>query len=71
MSSAARIYVVQAKAGGFTMVKAINQAQALRHVARNTYTVTVASALSVAENMQAGMKIDDATTPQKEIQLEE
>lgn len=53
------------------MVKAINQAQALRHVARNTYTVTVASALSVAENMQAGMKIEDATVPQKDLPLEE
>lgn len=61
MSSQERIYIVQAKAGGFEMVKAINQAQALRYVARNTYTVTVASALSVAENMQAGMKIEDAT----------
>lgn len=71
MSSQERIYLVQAKAGGFSMVKAINQAQALRHVARNTYTVTVASALSVAENMQAGMKIEDATGPQKEISLEE
>jgi hypothetical protein len=43
------------------MVKAINQAQALRHVARNTYTISIASALSVAENMQSGMKIEDAT----------
>jgi hypothetical protein len=43
------------------MVKAVNQAQALRHVARNTYTIAIASALSVAENMQAGMKVEDAT----------
>jgi hypothetical protein len=56
-----RIYIVQNKAGGFVMVKAINQAQALRHVARNTYTISIASALSVAENMQSGMKIEDAT----------
>lgn len=43
MSTAARIYIVQNKAGGFAMVKANNQAQALRHVARNTYTITIAS----------------------------
>lgn len=61
MSQVARIYIVQNKAGGFVMVKAINQAQALRHVARNTYTISIASALSVAENMQSGMKIEDAT----------
>jgi hypothetical protein len=49
------------------MVKANNRAQALNHVARNTYTVTVASALSVAENMQAGMKVEDATAePEQE-----
>lgn len=61
MSTVARIYIVQNKAGGFSMVKAVNQAQALRHVARNTYTISIASALSVAENMQAGMKVEDAT----------
>ena len=61
MSTTARIYLVQNKAGGFSMVKAVNQTQALRHVARNTYTVTVASALSVAENMQSGMQVEDAT----------
>ena len=62
-----RIYMVQALNGDATLVKATNQAQALRHVARSLYTVRAATALEVAEEMEAGQKIEDATGPQQEL----
>ena len=61
MTTAARIYRVEAANGDSVLVKATNQAQALRHVARSIYTVSVPTALEVAEEMQAGQKIEDAT----------
>ena len=61
MSAAARIYIVTAANGDSMLVKATNQAQALRHVAKSIYTVRAATALEVAEEMQAGQKIEDAT----------
>lgn len=65
MSTAARIYIVTKEKDGPTcgrqLVKANNQAQALRHVAKSTYTVRAATALEVAEEMQAGQKVVDAT----------
>lgn len=60
----ARIYIVavQTKEGETSrLVKATNQAQALRYVARHTFTVAVASAVQVGELMAAGAKIEDAT----------
>lgn len=60
--TAARIYIVTAANGDSMLVKATNQAQALRHVARSIYTVRAATALEVAEEMGAGQKIEDATT---------
>lgn len=56
-----RIYIVGANDRTQVLVKATNQAQALRHVARNTYQVRVASALEVADHMGAGGTIGDAT----------
>lgn len=61
MSTQARIYQVQAANGDSILVKATNQAQALRHVAKSIYTVRVPSALEVAEEMEAGQKVADAT----------
>lgn len=71
MASEVRVYIVQAANGDATLVKATNQAQALRHVARRIYTVRAASALEVAEQMEAGQKIEDGTAPQKDLPLEE
>lgn len=61
MSAAVRIYIVTAANGDAMLVKATNQAQALRHVARSIYSVRAATALEVAEEMQAGQKVEDAT----------
>jgi hypothetical protein len=69
--SEVRIYIVQALNGDAVLVKATNQAQALRHIARSIYTVRAASALEVAEEMEAGQKIEDATGPQKELPMED
>ncbi len=66
-----RIYAIKpiASDGRTVMVKAANQAQALRHVARHTYRVSVASAVDVADHMADGWKIEDATRdePQADI----
>lgn len=64
-----RIYSVAANGGGTVFVKAANQAQALRHVARNTYSVSVASSVAVADHMTNGGKIFDATGPQQELSI--
>lgn len=58
--SNARIYIVTS---GNTekLVKATNQAQALRHVARTTYAVRAATVIEVAEKMGVGAKVEDAT----------
>lgn len=69
--SAARIYAVEEdNVGGVTrLVKATNQAQALRHVARDRFDVRVASALEVADLMASGVKVQDATRddPQQDL----
>ncbi len=59
--STARIYMVTAQNADSMLVKATNQAQALRYVARSIYSVRAATALEVAEEMEAGRKVEDAT----------
>ena len=66
----ARIYKVAAIDATPVLVKATTQAQALRHVAKAIYTVSVASALEVAERMGSGQVIRDATED-KETQGQE
>lgn len=61
MTTQARIYQVQALNGDSILVKATTQAQALRHVAKSIYTVRVPTALEVAEELEVGQKIEDAT----------
>jgi hypothetical protein len=58
--SGQRIYIVTAADGNATFVRAGNQAQALRYVARAAYTVRVATAIEVADVMDAGQKIETA-----------
>lgn len=56
-----RIYHVTATNGAIGLVKATNQAQALRHVARQVFTIKPATALEVADRMADGIKVEDAT----------
>lgn len=53
--------MVTAQNADSMLVKATNQAQALRYVARSIYSVRAATALEVAEEMEAGRKVEDAT----------
>lgn len=63
-----RIYAVSNGDTGEThFVKAANQPQAMRHVARSKFTISVASSVAVADHMTAGGKILDATGPQQEL----
>ncbi len=62
MSAAARIYAMcNGETGRTEFVKATNQAQSYRHLARRTFTASVASAIAVAEHMAKGGVIEDAT----------
>ena len=62
-----RIYAV-AKKDETVFVMATNQPQALRYVARNTYAVSVASSVAVAQHMTKGGKILDATVATTETE---
>ena len=59
----ARIYeVTDNHAKKHLMVKATSQSQALRHVAKRQFVVTVPSALAVADYLTSAGTIVDATT---------
>ena len=63
-----RIYeVCDNETGASNFVKASNQAQAVRHVARSKFSNAVASSVAVADHMTKGGKILDATGPQQEL----
>lgn len=58
----ARIYTVTDKTTGQQqLVKAASQAQAVRHVAADRLTCAVATGIQIAELMQAGAVLVDAT----------
>ena len=59
--SSTRIYIVM-QDGTTRLVKALNQAQALRRVARETMSCRPAHSLEVVEHMTAGVTVLDATT---------
>lgn len=67
----ARIYLVTDKdtAAKF-LVKAANQAQAIRHHAASRIACRAASTLDVATLMQSGVTIDDATNNKHKEQPE-
>jgi hypothetical protein len=66
--STERIYLVTGPAEKVSLVKAGNQSQALRHVARNTFKVEAASAVQVADLMVAGVGVEQASAePQPAI----
>lgn len=55
-----RIYAVKSKATGITrLVMTTNGAQAMRHVANDTYEVRPANAVEVARHMADGVKLED------------
>lgn len=62
MSSAARIYIVTDKvANSKHLVKATNQAQAVRHIAAARLDCMVANSIEVVTLMQSGATVEDAT----------
>ena len=68
MASDVRIYeVCDNETGTSSFVKATNQPQAMRHVARSKFSIIVASSVSVADHMTRGGKIIDATGPRQEL----
>ena len=56
-----RPYIVSDKQGAQRIVQAANQAQALRHVATDQFTVKAASASEVIDLMTAGVKPETAS----------
>lgn len=72
MTTQARIYAVRdTETHVDSFVKATNQPQAMRHIAKSRFHISVASSVAVADHMTAGGKILDATGPQKELDMEE
>lgn len=65
-----RIYLIGHKASGTSrLVVAGSQAQGLGHVARNEYTVCVATPMQVAELVKAGVEVEDASAEPAEPTL--
>lgn len=61
--TATRIYAVTNKETGFEhLVRAANQAQAIRHAARNQFAVEVATQDQLVELIAAGVKVEEAVT---------
>ena len=62
--AAARIYVVTSKAEGATprLVRASHPANALRHVAVDSFSVAVAAQETLVELVADGVKVEDAAT---------
>jgi hypothetical protein len=69
---AERIYIVTDKRiGTKRMVQACSQYKAIRHVASDTFTVDVASALDVAFYMTSGMLVETCDDKQAELPIED
>ena len=68
MSNPKRIYIVTDRTAKVNfLIKANSQAQAIRHVARMQFDVSVASAVDVADKLTAGVKLEDAGDPQPDL----
>lgn len=65
-----RIYVVASDGKPFRLVDATSAAQALRHVAKDAYQVTVAKTRDVAFLMAKGVTVEDAREPEPEAEKE-
>lgn len=59
-TSTTRIYIVM-QDGTIRLVKALNQAQAMRRVARETMSIRPAHSLEVMDYMMKGVAVLDAT----------
>lgn len=58
--STQRIYLVS-NGKDARLVRASNQAQAVRHVVRNTFTASVASQDELVDALGKGIKVEDAS----------
>lgn len=67
-----RIYLVRhlSPNGRGILVRASNQAQALRYVASTDYTVSVAKQEELVEAIQEGAVVEDASDPEPESEGE-
>lgn len=65
-----RIYVVT-DGTNTALVRAISRAQAIAHIARSRFSVRVASQDDIVTLVSAGIAVDDATSPQKDLSLED
>lgn len=64
-----RIYKVT-NGNNTSLVQAVSQAQALRHVAGKTFSVEVAKAIDVAQLMGKGVQLETASTVVEQGQLD-
>lgn len=60
MPAATRIYYVTAEDGESRLVRASSPAQAIRHVARDRYRVSVAAQETIVEMVSAGDPVETA-----------
>lgn len=56
-----RVYLVTTKDGAVRLVEAGNHAQALRHVAKDTFNVSVATTVQVGKLVHGGTAVEVAT----------
>lgn len=64
-----RIYKVT-NGNNTSLVQAVSQAQALRHVAGKTFSVEVAKAIDVAQLMGKGVQLETASVVAEQSQLD-
>ena len=65
-----RIYKITSKdTGGVSLVKAGSQAQAMSHVAKSEFAISVATAMEVADLVSAGIKVEDAAKEETTVQI--
>lgn len=53
------------------VINADNRAQALRFIAEDTLAISTATATEVAHHMSQGAALEDATAPQRQLDLGE
>jgi hypothetical protein len=62
MATITRPYLITSKTGEKRLVRASNQAQALRHVAQGEFNVTTPTADQVLQLLQQGLQPETAST---------
>lgn len=66
--STSRIYISTDADGNARLIKANNQPQALRYMARKHFAIAPATGIQVAEAMSTGARVEDATKEVEEPQ---